>query len=348
MSTAGIAEFTGEQQSDEQHWRSIVLFGRNVASYKFALAKSLLEIGRNGKEFITLDDLAVPFARHICEHLANVDRQGTFAHSRFLDACRFFNAGRINIDEIRTATSLLGFVNVIDAFHVVGTTEVPTRFFMDERATSNGIRLTDELLSMATASTATDLTLEAEARWRLVEEAWDAKADGKQTIVLYDAPRQLLVPALLGKRRSITEVRPALNGYQKGHCFYCFRPIGITKHDTAEIADIDHFFPHTLMSRGLPLDLDAPWNLVLACTTCNRGPSGKFASLPHSRYLTRLHRRNEFLINSNHPLKETLILTTGNNTRTRASFLKNVMQDSTPLAATNSGWATSKQAEAQF
>ena len=92
MSTAGIAEFTGEQQSDERHWRSIVLFGRNVASYKFALAKSLLEIGRNGQEFITLDDLAVPFAWDLCEHLANVDRQGTFARSQFRELRRPFLA----------------------------------------------------------------------------------------------------------------------------------------------------------------------------------------------------------------------------------------------------------------
>ena len=49
MSTAGIAEFTGQQPSDEQHWRSIVLFGRNVALFKFALAKSLLEIAGNGQ-----------------------------------------------------------------------------------------------------------------------------------------------------------------------------------------------------------------------------------------------------------------------------------------------------------
>lgn len=28
----------------ENYWRGIVLFGRNVASYKFAMAKSLLEL----------------------------------------------------------------------------------------------------------------------------------------------------------------------------------------------------------------------------------------------------------------------------------------------------------------
>jgi hypothetical protein len=43
MSDDAAQHFAGESQSEREHWRSIVLFGRNVASYKFALAKSLLE-----------------------------------------------------------------------------------------------------------------------------------------------------------------------------------------------------------------------------------------------------------------------------------------------------------------
>jgi len=53
--------FTEVQPTLENYWRSIILFGRNVASYKFALGKSRLELSPKGKEIITLDDLAVPF-----------------------------------------------------------------------------------------------------------------------------------------------------------------------------------------------------------------------------------------------------------------------------------------------
>ena len=272
--------FAAEDQSNREHWRSIVLFGANVASYKFALAKSLLEVAVEEHDLVRLEELAVPYARHICEHLAQVDRQGTFEHSRFLDACRFYNANEINFDELQTATTLLGFANVIDAFHVVGRHEVPTRFFVDERSASGGIRLTDDLFDLALGASSKDLTQEAEARWRLVEEAWDGRANGRQVVVLYDVPHELLVPALLGKRRSITEVRPALNGYQKGHCFYCFRPISLVPVEAEIGSDVDHFFPHALMARGFPRNLDMPWNLVLACTSCNRGPAGKAASLP--------------------------------------------------------------------
>ncbi len=142
------AYFAAESESVTQHWRSVVLFGLNVASYKFALAKSLLELGQAGREKVTLEELAVPFSRQVCEHIARVDRQGTFEHSRFLDACRFRNAGRIVDAELWTAGATLGFNNVIDAFHIVGSAEIPTRLFIDERRTATrGIRLTDELLT---------------------------------------------------------------------------------------------------------------------------------------------------------------------------------------------------------
>lgn len=349
MAAPPNCEFSAATEPVEQHWRSVVLFGRNVASYKFALAKSLLDLASSGHEQVSLDDLAVPFAGHLCQHLAEVDRQGTFEHSRFLDACRFFNAGRINEDELRTATATLGFNNVIDAFHIVGDGEIPTRFFVDERrGSTSGIRLTDDLIKLAIGEGSKDLRGEVESRWRLVEEAWDARADGRQVVVLYDSPRELLVPALLGKRRSITEVRPALNGYQKGHCFYCFKPIAFTTGTAVMTCDVDHFFPHSLMSRGLPIDLDQVWNLVLACTTCNRGALGKGARLPHDRYLERLNRRNEYLIGSHHPLRETLMLLTGRQPTDRRNFLRSLNQTATGLVGPRNGWTATDEQEALF
>jgi len=56
-----ITLFQETHPSLESYWRSVILFGRNVASYKFALAKSLLEIAPTGKTEITLEELADPF-----------------------------------------------------------------------------------------------------------------------------------------------------------------------------------------------------------------------------------------------------------------------------------------------
>ena len=63
-----MTTYTEVQPTLENYWRSIILFGRNVASYKFALGKSLLELSQQGKETVTLEELAEPFSRHICRH----------------------------------------------------------------------------------------------------------------------------------------------------------------------------------------------------------------------------------------------------------------------------------------
>ncbi len=75
-------EFYEITPSLDNYWRGIILFGRNVASYKFALAKSLFDLSQNQNDLIKLEELAVPFSHHICEHLAQVDKQGTSSSSK--------------------------------------------------------------------------------------------------------------------------------------------------------------------------------------------------------------------------------------------------------------------------
>ena len=132
----------------DNYWRSIILFGRNVASYKFALAKSLLEFRERGSDLISLEELAEPFSRNVCSHLAAAPKQATSPSSKFLNTCKLFNEGEISGSQLIEATSKLGFVNVIDAFHTVNQGEIEKKFFLDERKTSKGIRLTDDLFSL--------------------------------------------------------------------------------------------------------------------------------------------------------------------------------------------------------
>jgi hypothetical protein len=162
--------FTEVHPSLDNYWRAIILFGRNVASSKFALGKALLESVARGKATIPLADLALPFARSVAEHLRRADRQATSRSSRFLDACRQFNRGELTEAVLADATVRLGFNNVIDAFHVVGDGPLTVRFFADERATpAKGIRLTDDAFRLNDLYQHRNLPHEVEARWRLVE-----------------------------------------------------------------------------------------------------------------------------------------------------------------------------------
>lgn len=125
------------------------------------------------------------------------------------------------------------------------------------------------------------------------------------------------------RRLRAISARGALIGYQKGRCFYCYRPVGIAPGE-ADLADVDHVFPFTLRADGLVANVDQVWNLVLACPTCNRGPRGKFAAPPHETAVERLYQRNEYFIASNHPIKESLIHQTGPNELARWAFLQRV------------------------
>ena len=65
---------------------------------------------------------------------------------------------------------------------------------------------------------------------------------------------------------------------------------------------------------------------MLSCRDCNRGPNGKFARIPVERLVARLSTRNEFLIASQHPLKETLTTQTGGSEAIRTEFLRDFHQ----------------------
>ena len=343
-------------------------------SYKFALAKSLLEIAPTGRTDVTLEALAEPFSRHLCEHIAHSPKQVTSRGSRFLDTCRAYNDGTVTRDELLQTTVQNGFNNVIDAFHIVGGSALPVRFYAkDYSASARKIILTDEIYRLGDAAFPESMSIEAEARWRLVETAWEQQISTGLLAIEYNTIGDLLFTSSKNRRKAVTSARAALNGYQKGKCFYCNSAISIgdskspsplilpegldytiAEPDSAHIllvseeaaaygalaegatadfpladdataealCDVDHFFPHILQRTMTKVNLNGIWNLVLACRRCNRGENGKSDRVPALKYLERLHIRNEFLISSHHPLRETLMAQTGATTAERIQFLR--------------------------
>ena len=330
--------FVDVEPTLENYWRAIILFGKNTASYKFALAKSLIDVSLERKsDLITLDDLALPYALHLAQHLKHSPKQSTAKTSQFIQACQDFNEGKIDEDRLIQITKKEGFKYVLDAFHVVNTKALTERFydvvneefFIDERKFNKGIRLTDNLFKLfyVYENSAKDLNQETESRWNLVEKAWELNINKNLIAVEFDQEtKQLFTQDSKYRRTNITTSRGALNGYQKSRCFYCFKEISISSADDL-LADVDHFFPHLLKpdiaNAGCcrPVNVDGVWNLVLSCAECNRGESGKFAQVPTIELLERLHTRNEYLIGSHHPLRETLMMQTGTTERDRKYFL---------------------------
>ena len=334
-----MTKFYAVEPSSENYWRSIILFGRNVASYKFALAKSLYELQKSPQSLIKLEELAVPFSKHMTAHLQIADKQTTSKTSRFLDYCRDFNSKIISHQDLLEQTVRLGFVNVIDAFHQVHGTEIPNRFFVDARKTQGGIILTDEFYQLYEQDTTQTLLLETEARWRLVETAWEMNLPKNLVQIQHDDG--LLIADNKLKRINVTSAKHALNGYHQGKCFYCSCVITLEPFQENS-AEVDHFFPHKLRVCDSEKPINGVANLVLACQECNRGVQGKFDQLPELEFLERLHGRNEYLITSHHPLRETLIAQTGFKVQQRQTFLQDAYKCAIFSLGTKSKWRPKK------
>ena len=160
-----MKRFIDKSATIDTFWRSIILLGNNVASYKFALGKTLINLGGRNSE-IKLEKIALPFAKNICQHLKTNPKQITSQSSQFLDYCSQFNKNKITEDVLKEKTIQLGFNNVIDAFHNVRKSEVP-RFFEDQRQNNKSIVLTDYFFKLKEIDQYQNLQHEIESRWRL-------------------------------------------------------------------------------------------------------------------------------------------------------------------------------------
>jgi len=315
-------QFQINDPSLESQWRAIILFGKNSATYKFAFAKSLLDSIEKEKSIITLSELAIPFANSIVEHLKKSDKQGNAGTSKFLEGCRSHIKGTISKEELYSLSEKFGFVNVVDAFQNVNGGMIPNPFY--EKNYSRGkkeIVITDNLLKIKELFQFRNLEQEVEARWNLVETAWNLQIKPGLLEVKYDEDKSLFfVENNLKRRIDITSVRDALNGYQKGKCFYSFQDITINKYEK-DICEVDHFLPHIniLAHAEIGGNINGVWNLVLADSKINLN---KRAKIPEIKFLNRLYNRNEFYIESKHPLAETIINQTGSSKESRRKFLQ--------------------------
>jgi hypothetical protein len=315
-------QFQINDPSLESQWRAIILFGKNSATYKFAFAKSLLGLIEQEKTKISLDELAIPFANSIVEHLKKNDKQGNACSSKFLEGCRNYINNKITKEDLYSLTEKYGFVNVVNAFQNINGGTIPNAFYKKNYSQGKKeIVVTDNLLKIKELFQYRNLEQEVEARWNLVETAWNLQINPKMLEVKYDDSKSLLfIENNLMRRIDITSVRDSLNGYQKGKCFYSYQDISINKNDI-NICEVDHFLPHVnkLAHSQTGANINGVWNLVLADSSINLH---KKAKIPEERFLHRLYNRNEFYIESKHPLAETIINQTGLTKERRRSFLE--------------------------
>jgi hypothetical protein len=306
----------------ESQWRAIILFGKNSATYKFAFGKALLQLVSNETNSVTIKDISPLFVDSILQHLKQNDKQGSSSSSSFLNACRQYNKNEITYDNLLHITEKQGFANVVDAFQNVNGDIVPNKFYeKDYNGNTKKIVITDNLLKLKESFQFSNFDSEVEARWNLVETAWNIDINPNLLEVKIDDDLQtLFLESDLMRRKDITSARASLNGYQKGKCFYSFQDITINSGEN-NLCAVDHFFPHVhkLKLNDIGSNVNGVWNLVLADRFVNLDKSAK---IPELKYLERLYKRNEFYIASKHPLGETIVNQTGKTPNERRSFLQ--------------------------
>jgi hypothetical protein len=315
-------KFQINDPSIESQWRSIILFGKNTATYKFAFAKALLELIEQQKTKIKISELAIPFANAIIEHLQKNDKQGSSPSSKFLEGCRKYIDNSISKEHLYSLTEKYGFINVVDAFQNVNGGVIPDRFYEKNYVQGRKeIIITDNLLKIKDLFQYRNLEQEVEARWNLVETAWNLQINPNLLEVKFDENKSLFfIENDFMRRVDVTSVRDSLNGYQKGKCFYSLQDISINKKDI-NLCEVDHFLPHAnkIAHSNVGVNINGVWNLVLSDSSIN---SEKGAKIPEERFLQRLYDRNEFYIESKHPLAETIINQTGHTKEIRRRFLE--------------------------
>lgn len=284
------------------YWRSIILYGRNVATYKIALGQVLLDVAAGGHSTISMPNLAVAFFRCYRERLqAGQAQQYIPGRKTLLErVVKSYDLGELSESQAAEVVERAGFNDVVPRFHTVGDSPIVQPFYVQ---TQMGLTLTDALATVVQGSSLAELRDELSSRWSLLETAfapdYDPAGLGTDGSTIYQA-RYL-------ERVSITSVRPVIGGYQNGLCFYCGEPLG------NEPIHVDHLLPRAYVQH------DEIWNLVLAHESCNLQ---KHASLPPLEFIIALRRRNEYYIASNHPIKQHLMSAMGKSVRARRDFLQ--------------------------
>lgn len=295
-----------DPSSTTDAWRAIILFGLNTATYKVALGHALHALVKQGKTTATMHELATVFFDLYNQRLDNgmpqlVNTDRLTVMERVVGR---FKGGAIDRTEAIATVEREAFDDVIPRFHVVNNQPLPVKFY---ETTGSGLVLTDAVHGVLGGLDGAILLDELGARWGLIEAAFAMR---RGDVRLVNDIRSFYL-ASGHERRNVAHLRPALNGYQNGACFYCSESMGSDVH-------VDHVIPRQVINH------DQVWNLVLAHSFCNEQKSD---ALPSPKYVSRLVERNEYFIASNHPLKNRLIRELGNTPDTRRARVMETYQD---------------------
>ena len=308
-----VSEFLHEDSDSINTLRTLVLFGRNVSTYKFALCHTLMNLSSRSE--LSYEDIKDPFMRIIVDHYKKNPNQFNAGENKLTAQIALYIKDSCSWDELLTVAEKSIFNNVFDAFQNVGKGTIDDNYRLFEHdKTSKKLILTDNLnLVLEDEKVKNYIINENEARWQIVEEAWACKLS--PNLLVYNNEDKIFISNSKIRRVNLRSAVDVLLPYQKGKCFYCNRKINsfaLTHED--DFPDVDHFLPFSLVQKNkdIALSSDGVWNLVIACKSCNRGANGKFDAPPVKKFYEKLKKRNILYVEEHrHSLKNSILHSLG-------------------------------------
>lgn len=285
--TNPVMSNTTNQFSARDHWKSLVLYGLNTATYKIALGKTLLGFAQSAQSHVAWDQLSRAFLDQYIARLSvespmpQLDFQGRLTVMERIVAK--YRAQVIDYSEAIAEVGENAFDDVIPRFQRLGRSlEFQGMFY--EYQQGSYITLTDSVFEIANENQ-DELLAELDSRWGLLEGAFKI---GSEAYRLNNDLRLIYIQKGY-ERKNLTDNIPFLQGYQGNTCFYCSEPL-----KGSGIA-VDHVLPRQVVLH------DEIWNLVLAHDLCN---GQKTDRLVGEHFIQKLIARNENIMGSNHPWKK--------------------------------------------
>ncbi len=275
------------QFSARDHWKALVLFGLNTATYKIAFGKVLLEFARSGQSTVSWEQLSKAFLDQYIARLSVESPMPQMSYEGRLTVMERivarYRAGALDYGDAIGEVGFNAFNDVLPSFPRLGRrADFAGMFYQYEPGKS--LSVTDSVFQIYDERP-DELAAELDSRWGLLEGAFKI---GNEAYHLNNDLRLIYIENGY-ERKNLTDNIPFLQGYQGNTCFYCGEAI-----DATDIA-VDHLLPRQVVMH------DEIWNLVLAHNLCNAHKTDRLVG-PH--FVQKLIARNENIMGSNHPWKK--------------------------------------------
>jgi 5-methylcytosine-specific restriction endonuclease McrA len=301
-----IQSFLDTEASALNTFRTLVLFGKNTATYKFALCDALLK--HDAKSELYYHDLRDDFVNELVRHYKDNPNQfvrGDTLLTKAMSGYLSSSQDSPDFDELMKVAEKNIYNNVFEAFQNVGNGTIDDKYKLFEHDEKNRkLILTDNInLVLSNDNLKSQIIKENQSRWNVVEEAW--RSGLSPNLLEYNEKDSTFFSVSGVVRVGLRAAIDVLIPYQKGLCFYCSRTLNrFTNPQEDSFPEVDHFLPFSrLQEQDNP---NGVWNLVVACKNCNRGKSD---SPPDKCYFEKLKDRNVlYLEEHKHSLRNSVLI----------------------------------------